>query len=40
MKILPVGAMLFHTEGRTDTRDEANSRFSMFCEISWKTDLI
>jgi len=33
MKIRPVGAELFHTDGRTDSgRDEANYRFSQFCE--------
>jgi hypothetical protein len=36
MKIRPVGAELFHangqTDGRTDRHDEANSRFSQFCE--------
>jgi len=36
MKIRPVGAELFHadgqTDGRTDTHDETNSRFSPFCE--------
>jgi hypothetical protein len=32
MKIRPVGAELFHAEGRTDGHDEANSRFSQFCE--------
>jgi len=42
MKILPVGAELFHVDGRTDVQkdtdrqtdrhDEANSRFSKFCE--------
>jgi len=30
-KIRPVGAELFHTGGRTDGHDEANSRFSQFC---------
>jgi hypothetical protein len=30
MNIRPVGAELFHTDGQTD--DEANSRFSQFCE--------
>jgi len=29
MKIPPAGAEMFHAEGRTD---EANSRFSQFCE--------
>jgi hypothetical protein len=35
MKILPVGAELFHverTDGRTGRHDEADSRFSQFCE--------
>jgi hypothetical protein len=27
MKILPLGAELFHAEGRTDKYDAANSRF-------------
>jgi len=34
MKIRPVGAELFHayTDGKTDRYEEANSRFSQFCE--------
>ena len=28
MKIRPVGAELFHADGRTDAQDETNSRFS------------
>ena len=32
MKILPVGAEMFHADGQTDRHDEANSRFSQFCE--------
>ena len=32
MKILRVGAELFHADGQTDRRDEANSRFSPLCE--------
>jgi hypothetical protein len=36
MKIRQVGTDLFHADGRTDrqtdTHDEANSRFSQFCE--------
>jgi hypothetical protein len=32
MKIRPVGAELFDADGQTDRRDEANSRFSQFCE--------
>ena len=31
-KIRPVGADLFHADGQTDRHDEANSRFSQFCE--------
>ena len=30
IKILPVGAELFHVKGRTDRYDEANDRFSQF----------
>ena len=36
MKIRPVGAELFPVYGQTDRRDEANSRFSQFCERAWK----
>ena len=33
VKICPVGAeVLFRAEGRTDIHDEADSRFSQFCE--------
>ena len=36
MKIFPVGAELFHSNGQTDRRtdrhDEANNRFSQYCE--------
>jgi len=32
MKILLVGAELFHAGGRADRLDEANSRFLQFCE--------
>jgi len=37
MKIRPVGAELFHADGRTDEQidrqhDEANNRFSKFCK--------
>ena len=32
MKIRPVGAALFRADGRMDGHDEANSRFSQFCE--------
>jgi hypothetical protein len=31
-KIRVVGAELFHADGRTDRRGEANSRFLQFCE--------
>jgi hypothetical protein len=36
MNIRPVGAELFHAEGRTDGHAEANSRFSQFCESAQK----
>jgi hypothetical protein len=32
IKIRPVGAELFHADGRNDGRDGANSCFSQFCE--------
>jgi len=32
MKILSVGAEYFHADGRTGRHDEANRRFSQFCE--------
>jgi len=32
VQIRPVGAELFHADGQTDRRDEANSRFSQPCE--------
>jgi len=38
MKICPVGAELFHVDGRTDRHDEANSRFSQFCESAKKSN--
>ena len=34
MKIHPVGAELLHADGQTDKHDEANSRFSQFCECA------
>jgi hypothetical protein len=34
LKIRPVGAELFSEDGQTYRHDEANSRFSQFCEIS------
>ena len=41
MKILIVGAELFHADRRTDRHDGANSRSSQFCERSQKrTELI
>ena len=37
MKICPVGAELFRADGQTDRQtDEANSRFSQFCERAQK----
>ena len=32
MKIRTVGAELLHADGQTDSYEEANSRFSQFCE--------
>ena len=32
IKIRPVGVELFHADGRKGGRDEADSRFSLFCE--------
>jgi len=32
IKIRSVGTELFHADGRTDIHDEANSRYSQFCE--------
>jgi len=31
-KIHPVGAELFHVDGRTDRYDKANSHFLQFCK--------
>jgi hypothetical protein len=43
MKIRPVVADLFHTDGRTDGRtdtpNEANSSFSKFCERAEKSQI-
>jgi len=36
MKIRPVRTELFHVDERTERNDEANSRFSQFCELSQK----
>jgi len=35
MKIRPVGAELFHVDGRTDRHDETNSHFSELCERTY-----
>ena len=32
MKTRPVGAELFHADGRTDRHNEVKSRFSQFCD--------
>ena len=40
MKILPVGAELFHAEEQTDRREESKSRFSQCCESALKKRLI
>jgi hypothetical protein len=40
VKIHPLGAELFHAGGQTERHDEANSRFSQFCESALKTDCI
>ena len=34
MKIRLVGAELLHADRRTGRHDEANSRFSQFCELA------
>ena len=36
LEIRPVGAELFHADGRTDRQDEANCRVSQFCERAKK----
>jgi hypothetical protein len=36
MKILLVKAELFHTNGRAERNDEANTRFSQFSESTYK----
>jgi hypothetical protein len=38
MKIRPVGAELFHANRQTDRHDEADNRFSQFCERAQKTE--
>ena len=37
MKIRPERAELFHTDRQTDRYDEANSRYSQFCERDYNT---
>jgi len=37
MKIRPVGAEMFHADGRTD--EEANSHFSQVCERAYNIRL-
>jgi len=39
MKIRTVEAELFHTDGRTDTHDESNSRFSQFGNVTKNVNL-
>ena len=38
MKIRPVGAELFHAEGRTNRRDEAHNHFPRVCERNQKSN--
>jgi len=40
MKIRPLGAELFHAEGRTDRHDEINSRLSKFVIAPKKREVI
>jgi hypothetical protein len=40
MKIPPVEAELFHTDGRRVRTDEANSHFSQFCENAQQISFI
>jgi len=40
MKIRPLGTKLFHADGQTDKYDEANTRFSQFCEKRLPTAMI
>jgi len=37
MKIHSLGAELFHADRQTDRHEEANSRFSQFCEMRLKS---
>ena len=41
MKIRPVGAVLFHADGRTDRCDKVNSRFSQLFQhtLKWKAQM-
>jgi hypothetical protein len=34
MEMRPLGGELFHANGQTDRRYEADSRFLQFCEVS------
>jgi hypothetical protein len=36
LKIRPVGAELFHADGRTDEHEKANSRFSQLSARAYK----
>jgi hypothetical protein len=36
MKIHPVGAKFFHADGQMERDSEADSRFSQFCEYTYK----
>ena len=40
MKILPVGAELFHADEQMDIYDEDNSHFSQFCEHALKKEKV
>ena len=40
IEISPVGAELCHTGGRTDSHDEANSRFLQFCKCAYQATKI
>ena len=40
MKIRPFTAVLFHSDGQTDSHDESNSRFSQLCECIYKMTLL
>jgi hypothetical protein len=36
MKVYRMGAKVFQADEQKDRQDEANSRFSQFCEIAYK----